>query len=506
MLADKTRCDHVILFKRDDAINLHAARDLGDKTDERISVGIVRHGEKIVEAFARPILMLLLLFRHKYNVPTLPFAFAHKLAAFKEAGETDDCWRKRSWFNHKARLKHLESCQSRCAAINVNFTVQVVGNEIRSVDESFVNERSIERSLSGRAQTLPNRFSSVAPSRSADVNNIPLRHTPSISGENLVCFRGRSKMENVNDKSNGLSELSDDLTAAVEKVSARVVAINARPRVASSGVMWRPGVVVSANHTIRRDEEITITLPDNRTVSATLAGRDGSTDLAILKIENNETQAIEVSAPAEIKVGQLVLAVGRTGGEGVSASLGIVNAVRDAWRTWRGGVIDKFVRLDLNIHLGFSGSPLVDAKGSILGINTSGLARGSAISIPNSTVDRVVDELLTRGSIARAYIGVGMHPVYLPDALRIKLNLEGRSGVIVLSVEPNAPAEKAGLLLGDVMVALDDTPVGDTADVQRLLAPKRVGQEIKAAIIRGGELMELTITVGDRPQRSRRRG
>ncbi|MBA2339585.1 MAG: serine protease [Pyrinomonadaceae bacterium] len=313
-------------------------------------------------------------------------------------------------------------------------------------------------------------------------------------------------MENVNDKSNGLSELSDDLTAAVEKVSARVVAINARPRVASSGVMWRPGVVVSANHTIRRDEEITITLPDNRTVSATLAGRDGSTDLAILKIENNETQAIEVSAPAEIKVGQLVLAVGRTGGEGVSASLGIVNAVRDAWRTWRGGVIDKFVRLDLNIHLGFSGSPLVDAKGSILGINTSGLARGSAISIPNSTVDRVVDELLTRGSIARAYIGVGMHPVYLPDALRIKLNLEGRSGVIVLSVEPNAPAEKAGLLLGDVMVALDDTPVGDTADVQRLLAPKRVGQEIKAAIIRGGELMELTITVGDRPQRSRRRG
>lgn len=313
-------------------------------------------------------------------------------------------------------------------------------------------------------------------------------------------------MENVNDKSNGLSELSNDLTAAVEKVSARVVAINARPRVASSGVLWRPGVVVSANHTIRRDEEITITLPDNRTVPATLAGRDGSTDLAILKTDNSEAQAVEAVAPAEIKVGQLVLAVGRTGGEGVSASLGIVNAVRDAWRTWRGGIIDKFVRLDLNIHLGFSGSPLVDAKGNVLGINTSGLARGSAITIPNSTVDRVVDELLTRGSIARAYIGVGMHPVYLPDTLRSKLNLEGRSGVIVLSVEPNAPAEKAGLLLGDVLVALDDTSVGDTADVQRLLAPKQVGQEMKASIIRGGELMQLTITVGDRPQRNRRRG
>ncbi len=154
-------------------------------------------------------------------------------------------------------------------------------------------------------------------------------------------------MENVHDESDGLSKLSNDLTAAVEKVSARVVAVNARPRVASSGVMWRPGVVVSANHTIRRDEEITITLSDNRTVSAALAGRDASTDLAILKINNNQTQAAETIAPTQIKVGQLVLAVGRTGGEGVSASLGIVNAVRDAWRTWRGGIIDKFVRLDL---------------------------------------------------------------------------------------------------------------------------------------------------------------
>ncbi len=314
-------------------------------------------------------------------------------------------------------------------------------------------------------------------------------------------------MENSSDKSNQLNDLSQSLAAAVGRVGARVVAVNARPRVASSGVVWRPGVVVAANHTVRRDEEITITLPDKRVVPATVAGRDASTDLAILKIETGEGQGVETIESTEIVVGQLVLAVGRTNGESVSASLGVVNTVRDAWRTWRGGVIDKFVRLDMSIHLGFSGSPLVTADGSILGINTSGLARGSAICVPASTVNRVVDELLARGSVARAYIGVGMQqPVYLPEKLRSKLNLSQQSGVIVLSVELNAPADKAGMLLGDVLIALDDKPVGDTEDVQRLLTPERVGQEMKATVVRGGERVELTITVGDKPQRGGRRG
>ncbi len=300
-----------------------------------------------------------------------------------------------------------------------------------------------------------------------------------------------------------LLALSNDLATAVERAGGATVAINARGRIPSSGVLWREGVIVSANHTIKRDEDITVMLPDGRAAPATLAGRDGGTDLAVLKLEAAGLDAPEIGDTSSLKVGHMVLAVGRVGESGPSASLGVISAVGDAWRTWRGGRIDKFVRLDLTIYDGFSGGPLVDVEGRIVGINTSGLSRGSALTIPTSTVYRVVDELLARGHIARAYVGVAMHPVGLPDALKTRLNLPGHGGVIVLSVEAGGPADKAGLLIGDVIVALGATPVNDTDEVQAALIPERVGQSLSASVIRGGEQVQLEITIGERPAKGR---
>jgi serine protease DegQ len=313
----------------------------------------------------------------------------------------------------------------------------------------------------------------------------------------------RNKMEASENTSSSLQALSQNLAAAVEQAARVVVAVNARHRIPSSGVLWQEGTVVTADHTLKREEEITVMLPDNRIVSATVAGRDPGTDLAVLKLDGAGSDRVEIGDTSSLKVGNLVFAVGRVGERGACASLGIVSAAGGPWRTWRGGQVDQFVRPDVALYPGFSGGPLVDVRGIVLGINTSGLSRQGGLTLPVSTVNRVVSELLARGHIARPFIGVGMHPVRLPGTLKDRLGLPGPGGVIVLSVEPGGPADNAGLLIGDVLVALDDAPVNDTDDVQAALGSKRVGQNLPASVVRGGELIRLEIKVGERPPGSR---
>jgi S1-C subfamily serine protease len=307
---------------------------------------------------------------------------------------------------------------------------------------------------------------------------------------------------------NSLVDLSRRMGEAVDLVSPSIVAVDARPRVRTSGVIWRPGVVVSTNHTVRRDEEITVTTHDGRELAATLAGRDAGTDLAVLRVEGHDAGAnnapAQVADASMLKVGHLVLAVGRAQPErGVGASFGIVGMTGEGWRTWRGGEIDRLIRPDVSVFIGFSGGALVDVEGRIVGINTTGLARGAGLTIPALTVDRVVDQLLTQGRVARPYLGIGMHPVSLPEKLREKFNLPQATGLMMLSVEADAPAEKAGIIIGDILLALGDTPVADTDDVQATLAGKEVGNSAKAKILRGGEVKEVEIILGERPTRKR---
>ncbi len=290
---------------------------------------------------------------------------------------------------------------------------------------------------------------------------------------------------------NELAALSNELAAAVERAARAVVAVHARPRFSSSGVFWRPGVIVTAEHTIRREEEITVTLPDGAGAPATLAGSDPGTDIAVLKVEAaGEAVARAAAVPVP---GQLALSIGRSEDSGANATMGIVSAVSGAWRTWRGGRLDHYIRLDLTLYPGSSGGAVVNTAGEAIGIATSALSRIAGLAIPGATIDRVVDEILARGRVSRGYLGLGLQPVELPDH---------HKGLIVLSLEAEGPAAKAGVLIGDIVMSLAGAAVQDTGDVQTALEAHPVGERIEAALQRGGVARTIAITVGERPRRS----
>jgi serine protease DegQ len=298
-----------------------------------------------------------------------------------------------------------------------------------------------------------------------------------------------------------LLSLSNNLADAVERAGQSTVAVHARQRQPASGIHWRSGVIVATDHTIERDDDITITLADGKNVPATLAGRDPSTDLAILKVDGASLPVAALGDAAALRVGHMALAVGRFGEGGLGTSLGVVSALSGAWNTWRGGQVDQFIRADVTLYPGFSGGPLVNAAGEIVGINTSGLSRNMGLTIPAATVNRVVDQLLSTGRIARGYLGLGLQPVRLPDTLKQAVGTTSDTGVIIISIEGGGPAEQAGLFIGDILVTLDGTPVTDTDAVQGLLGPERIGSALQAKVARGGQPVDVTITVGERPQR-----
>jgi len=283
-----------------------------------------------------------------------------------------------------------------------------------------------------------------------------------------------------------LETLSNDLASAVDHAGRSIVSVNGRPRTPSTGIHWRPGIVVTTNHTLQQDDDITVTALNGSPLAATVAGRDPGTDIAVLKVSGLEIPVSETADPASLKVGHIVLALGR----GITASLGSISYLSGAWRTWRGGSIDSFIRPDVAIYTGFSGGALVNTAGQIIGMNTSGLSRGGGLTVPSSTVSRVCDELMKRGKIARGYLGIGMQPVRLSPS---------SSGLIVLSVEPDGPAHKAGLFVGDILTALDDTPLHDTGDLQTALAQDRIGKTVKLQIVRGGQTQVVSAVVGERP-------
>lgn len=295
-----------------------------------------------------------------------------------------------------------------------------------------------------------------------------------------------------------LESLSNDLAGAVDRAGQSVVAIHARRRIPASGVHWRPGVIVAAHHTIQRDEEITITLADGATINASLAGRDPSTDLAVLKVDEAKVPVASLADPSSVRVGSLVLALGRPGNS-VTASLGVISAVGGEWRTWHGGRIDQFVRLDVSIYDGFSGGPLIDASGRVLGIDTSGLSRGAALAIPVTTVNRVVDQLLTSGRVSRGYLGLGMQAVRLPEALVDKLKLPNEVGLLVVSTAPGGPADTSGIVIGDVIVSVGKTTISDPTDLAAYLSGDQIGKSLQLLVLRGGEPRDVSITVVERP-------
>ena len=298
-----------------------------------------------------------------------------------------------------------------------------------------------------------------------------------------------------------IAKYSDELAAAAAQAGPSVVTVYARRRIPSSGIHWRDGVVVTAEHTIRREDEIKVALPDGKRVAGQLAGRDPGTDLAVLKLESGKPQVPQFGDPAHLKLANFVLALGRTRSGNLVASAGIIGGIGGEWRTWRGGRIDQSIRLDLELYPGFSGGPLVSVEGKVLGVNTNGLGRGRAVTIPVATVNRTVDELLEKGYIARPYLGVALQPVAIPENLRGKLKSSPVGGLMVLHVEAGGPADKAGIVLGDTIVELAGKPALDMENVRELLASAKVGDSISATVLRGGMPVELSIKLSERPAR-----
>lgn len=302
-----------------------------------------------------------------------------------------------------------------------------------------------------------------------------------------------------------LETLSNDLAAAVERAGASVVAIHARRRIPSSGVVWRAGLVVAADHTVHTDDDMEIGLDGGRSARATLVGRDPSTDLCLLRLADDARAEPASLAHAEPRVGQLALATGRPGTD-VTASFGVISAVGPEWRTWRGGKVDRFVRLDLAVYDGFSGAAIANAAGQAIGIGTSGLSRAAAIAVPAATIDRVVDRLLAGGGrTGRGYLGIGTQAVRIPESVGGRLAPIGgevpQVGLLVVAVQPDAPADRAGVLLGDLLVALGDEPVADPRDVLAALGPDSLGKTLSATLVRAGAPVTVPIAVSEHPRR-----
>jgi S1-C subfamily serine protease len=295
--------------------------------------------------------------------------------------------------------------------------------------------------------------------------------------------------------------LANELAQTAAEKGQSVVAVQGG-RHASSGVVFAKDAIVTASHTVKRDDEIAVITSPGTATRARVAGRDAGTDLAVLRLEQPlEAGLARWANTSKLRVGEFVLALARSRRGNVVASSGIVSGlIHDRWRTWRGGELDQFIRPDLNLYPGFSGGPLVAAGGEFLGINTAALHR-QGITIPASTVTRVAAELLEKGRIERPYLGLGMQAVALPESLRSKLNLKASEGLLVAHIEPQGPAEQAGVLLGDVLIELDGRAVADTESVQESLRARKVGDNVNATLVRAGATASVSIALQARPAR-----
>jgi S1-C subfamily serine protease len=235
---------------------------------------------------------------------------------------------------------------------------------------------------------------------------------------------------------------------------------------------------------------------DGRQVDAELVGRDPRTDLALLRVAASDLVPFVEANKQSLAVANLVWALGRPG-KTVQATMGVISALGDSWRTGHGGVIDQYVQTDVVMYPGFSGGPLVDANAGLVGLNTSALARGVSLTVPTVTLARVADALLAHGRIRRGYLGVSTQRAKLPDAVVGELNQ--KRGLLIVSVENDSPAEKGGLTLGDTIVAVAGDPVSSHEELLSALSGDRIDTAVAISILRGGQVQTVEVMIGERP-------
>ena len=302
---------------------------------------------------------------------------------------------------------------------------------------------------------------------------------------------------------NELVNLSNELASAVERVAGGVVAVFARPHIGSSGVVWRQNLILTSSQGIRSEDGIKVLFPDGRTAEARLRGRDHGTDLALLEADSGNTKPLELISDAALKVGQLVLAVGRTADTGPIASFGIVSGVSGEWKSWRSGKLNPFVRLDVSVYPTSSGGPAVDSSGDVIGLVSTGLSRTSVLAVTRGTIDRVAQKLLEKGYVSHGFLGITIQPVALPRDLKEKLQLDQETGIMLLGLDPDGPGAAGGLMMGDVLLSAGGEAFRDPETLAEVLDGTTAGDTLSIRVLRVGAVLELKVRVGERPRRGK---
>ncbi len=299
------------------------------------------------------------------------------------------------------------------------------------------------------------------------------------------------------DETNSFVALSNAMADAVAHAGASTVLVNARQRMPASGVAYAADLVLTADHVVEQEDSIKVLLADGTELSAKLLGRDPTSDLAVLRLERPIAIAAE-PADKDARVGQMVLALGRPGPEGIEASLGVVSATGGPVRTRRGGLLERYLRTDTIPYPGFSGGPLIDASGRVLGINTSGIAPGTALTIPTSLAWQVAEALVKHGRLRRGFLGVRSQPVELSSQIQTALGREQAIGLLMVGIEKDSPAAAGGMIVGDILVGLNGQIINDPDELVSRLTGNLVGSPTPVEIVRGGQPVQLTIVIGER--------
>jgi S1-C subfamily serine protease len=296
---------------------------------------------------------------------------------------------------------------------------------------------------------------------------------------------------------NPLVRFSNAMADAVAKAGAATLLVNARHRLPASGIVYAPNLVVTANHVVEFEEGIQVMVEEGTELEAILVGRDPTTDVAVLRLSQPAPSVAE-PAPQEARLGQLVLALGRPSPNGIEASLGVVSAIGGPVRSRGGSMLKRYLRTDTISYPGFSGGPLIDAAGRVVGMNTSGLAHGMGLTIPASLVWQLADSLAQHGRVKRGYLGVRSQPVEISEEAQQALGRQQALGVLVVGVEKSSPASAGGLMVGDILVSLAAHPISDPDELVSRLSGSAVGSPAQVEILRGGQKKTLTIVIGER--------
>jgi S1-C subfamily serine protease len=293
------------------------------------------------------------------------------------------------------------------------------------------------------------------------------------------------------------SSLPPGVADAVDRLAPSVAGIRARRIGTSAALGWRPGVLVTAASAVGHAGKVQVVLPSGEAVTGEVRGADPGTDLAVVAIEATLPVA-ERRLDPPVRVGDFVFALGRDAAGIVHASFGYVGAVAGAWRSWRGGQLDRFVRLDGGLWHGLMGGPVADVQGQALGIASAALARHHGIVVPAATVDRVVDALLAHGRVQRGHLGIAAQPVPLSEAMKAAADVGSEAGLLVSGVGEDSPAARAGLLVGDILVSVGGRPVASIEALRDLLGPEQIGSRLRMVLLRGGARQELSVEVAER--------